>query len=201
MSNDQQLFAAVTELSKLLRAYKVPHAFYGGALRSLLGDDTPGSGGSRDLSCIVELGRSAQTPHPFRRVRDAITASHEFTTSHSTWLTSSPQIEILPSGETGPRFLDKTSVMVIRNLPFLTVSEFVRAKLKTWVIGGQSKDAQDILYMLGRFWDHIDINRIPERDMLRFVSCNGAAAPAWSAIQTKYGVGAKSSKIAYGRAA
>ena len=44
------------------------------------------------------------------------------------------QIEILPAGETGPRHLDTSTVMKIQNVPFLTISEFVRAKLKTWVM-------------------------------------------------------------------
>ena len=56
-----------------------------------------------------------------------------FNTHLSVHLTSL-QIEILPAGETGPRHLDTSTVMKIQNVPFLTVSEFVRAKLKTWVM-------------------------------------------------------------------
>jgi hypothetical protein len=44
------------------------------------------------------------------------------------------QIEILPSGEEGPRLLDESKIMKIRGIPFLTVSEFIRAKLKAWVM-------------------------------------------------------------------
>ena len=44
------------------------------------------------------------------------------------------QIEILPAGEEGPRRLDSATVMVLSGLPVLTISEFVRAKLKAWVM-------------------------------------------------------------------
>jgi len=46
----------------------------------------------------------------------------------------SSQIEILPAGETGPRHLDTSTVTKLQNVPFLTVSEFIRAKLKTWIM-------------------------------------------------------------------
>lgn len=44
------------------------------------------------------------------------------------------KIEILPAGETGPRRLDATTIMKIQGVPFLTISEFVRAKLKVWAM-------------------------------------------------------------------
>lgn len=44
------------------------------------------------------------------------------------------EIEILPAGEAGPRHLDTTTVMKIQGIPFLTISEFIRAKLKTWMM-------------------------------------------------------------------
>lgn len=94
--------------------------------------------------------------------------------------------------------------MKIQNVPFLTVSEFVRAKLKTWVMyavltccyflanlfnsRGSERDAQDIIYILGRYWNRIDINRIPEQDMNLFVARNVTAAPSWAALRRKYGM-------------
>ena len=54
--------------------------------------------------------------------------------AHLIKMHASFQIEILPAGETGPRHLDTSTVMKIQNVPFLTVSEFVRAKLKTWIM-------------------------------------------------------------------
>ena len=42
------------------------------------------------------------------------------------------QIEILPAGEHGPRRLDASTTMHIKGIPFLTLSEFVRDKLKAW---------------------------------------------------------------------
>lgn len=44
------------------------------------------------------------------------------------------KIEILPAGEEGPRRLDESTVMKIHGIPFLTVSEFIRAKLKCWIM-------------------------------------------------------------------
>lgn len=43
------------------------------------------------------------------------------------------QIEILPAGEEGPRNLDPTTIMAIEGIPFLSVTEFVRAKLRVWM--------------------------------------------------------------------
>ena len=48
------------------------------------------------------------------------------------------QIEILPAGETGPRRLDSTRVMQVQNVPFLTESEFLRAKLNSWMMYAQN---------------------------------------------------------------
>ena len=42
------------------------------------------------------------------------------------------QIEILPAGEEGPRRLDGSTVMTMNRVPFLTVTEFIRAKVKAW---------------------------------------------------------------------
>lgn len=44
------------------------------------------------------------------------------------------QIEILPAGEEGPRHLNESTVGRIRGIPFLTVSEFLRAKVKAWAL-------------------------------------------------------------------
>jgi len=43
----------------------------------------------------------------------------------------SRQIEILPGGEDLRRRLDATTVMKVQGVPFVTVSEFIRAKLKS----------------------------------------------------------------------
>jgi hypothetical protein len=49
---------------------------------------------------------------------------------------SSPimQIEILAAGESGPRRLDALTVAIVSRVPFLTTSEFVRAKLNAWMM-------------------------------------------------------------------
>ncbi|KAF9456011.1 hypothetical protein BDZ94DRAFT_160788 [Collybia nuda] len=188
MSDLRRLLEAAAALSHLLRVAGVPHTFYGSAFTAVLAN----SFHSDELFCIVESGHH----HPFRRVRDALAGNPDYTTMHSPWtnrlhttyrrLIPAIEIEILVAGETGPRHLDSITVMNVQGIPFLTVSEFVRAKLKTWMIRGLDADAQDISYTLSRYWNRVDINRIPEQDMNHFVSRHTAAAPAWSAIKRKY---------------
>jgi len=54
--------------------------------------------------------------------------------------------------------------------------------------GGSERDAQDISYVLTRYWNRVDINRITEQDMNVFVTRNTSAAPAWAALRRKYGM-------------
>ena len=103
--------------------------------------------------------------------------------------------------------------MRVHGLPFLTISEFLRAKIKAWstyvlrivtafcpaehvLIGTAflfydrrclAHDAQDITWALTQYWQTVDINRIPEQDMERFVLQNPAALPAWTALKNRYG--------------
>jgi hypothetical protein len=53
---------------------------------------------------------------------------------------------------------------------------------------GEDRDAQDITYVLSRYWNRVDINRIPEQDMNHFVSRNTSVGPAWAAVRRKYGM-------------
>jgi hypothetical protein len=47
---------------------------------------------------------------------------------------STMQIEILAAGESGPRRPDALTVAIVSRVPFLTTSEFVRAKLNAWMM-------------------------------------------------------------------
>jgi hypothetical protein len=97
--------------------------------------------------------------------------------------------------------------MKLQGVPFLTVSEFIRAKMKSWTMYAVitssiltfsltkhtpsrrlERDAHDIVYVLTHFWNRVDINRIPEQEMAYFVSRYKAAAPAWVEIKRKYGM-------------
>ncbi|KAJ7746487.1 hypothetical protein DFH07DRAFT_832736 [Mycena maculata] len=192
MSETRRLLEASAALSQLLRANGIPHAFYGSVLTAVLAN----SPHSDEIFCIVEGGQNQ--PHPFRRVRDAVAGNADFTLTHSPWTNRlhvtfrrfipSIEIEILPAGETGPRHLDSTTVMKLQGLPFLTISEFIRSKLKAWIIRAEDRDAQDISYVLSRYWNRVDINRIPEQDMNHFVSRNTSVGPAWAAVRRKYGM-------------
>lgn len=92
-------------------------------------------------------------------------------------------------------------------IPFLSISEFIRAKLKTWLMcvsrllhhclyslsadscsRGSERDAQDIIFFVSRYWNSVDMNRIPEHDMNHFVEVYGAAASGWAALKRKYGM-------------
>jgi len=190
MSETRRLLEAATALSYLLHGSGVPHAFYGNVLTAVLSNAPQ----AHEIFCIVEYSHT----HPFRRVRDALASSTDFTTTNSPWtnrlhatyrsLIPPIEIEILTGGESGPRHLDNTTVMMVQGVPFLTISEFIRAKLKSWIIRGCEGDARDISYVLCRYWNRVDMNRIPEHDMGVFVSRNSAAAPAWIAIKRKYGI-------------
>ncbi|KAK0204203.1 hypothetical protein DFS33DRAFT_1275259 [Desarmillaria ectypa] len=201
MSETRRLLEAANALSILLRARSVPHAFHGSVLTACLANQPQ----SDEIFCIVEGGQTQA--HPFRRVRDAVVTSEHFTLVQSPWtnrlhvtyrrlipaieftLVDSAiphKIEILPAGETGPRRLDGSTVMKIHGVPFLTISEFVRAKLKSWMISRQDRDARDITFVMPRYWSRVDVNRIPETDMDQFVERNAEIRPAWIAIKKKY---------------
>ncbi|KAF8735294.1 hypothetical protein AX14_002331 [Amanita brunnescens Koide BX004] len=192
MAETKRLLEAASALSDLLRNHGVPHAFHGSVLTSLLANVPH----TDEIVCIVEAGQPQQ--HPFRRVRDAISGHEDFKAAHSSWtdrlhivyrrFIPSIEIEILPSGEAGPRRLDATTVMRVHGVPFLTISEFIRAKLNTWMIRRLDRDAQDITYVLSRYWNRVDINRIPENDMNQFVANNSTAASSWKAVKRKYGM-------------
>ncbi|KAI0048934.1 hypothetical protein FA95DRAFT_1582030 [Auriscalpium vulgare] len=190
MPETRRLLEAASALSQSLRASGVPHAFHGSLFVAVLANSPQAD----EVFCIVEGG----TVHPFRRVRQALTGSTELTITPSPWSNRLHtkyhrcippiEIEILPAGEAGPRRLDALNVMMVSGVPFLTISEFIRAKLKTWVIRGAERDAQDITFIIGRYWNSIDINRIPEQDMERFVESVAAAGPGWTAVKRKYGM-------------
>ncbi|KAK0192086.1 hypothetical protein F5146DRAFT_927727 [Armillaria mellea] len=190
MSETRRLLEAANALSILLRAKGVPHAFHGSVLTACLANQPQ----SDEIFCIVEGGQSQA--HPFRRVRDAVVTSEHFTLVQSPWTNRlhvtyrrpipAIEIEILPAGETGPRRLDGSTVMKIHGVPFLTISEFVRAKLKSWIISRQDHDARDITFVMPRYWNRVDVNRIPETDMDHFVERHPEASPAWIAIKKKY---------------
>jgi len=189
-NDTRRLLEAAAALSKLLHDHGVPHAFHGNVLTAVLANHPQ----SNEISCICEEGPH----HPFRRVREATESSDDFTVTNSPWtnrlhaiyhrLIPSIEIEILPAGEEGPRRLDESTTVIIRGIPFLTVSEFIRAKLRTWGIRGTEGDAQDIVYVLTRYWNRVDANRIPEHDMNHFVTKFPAAAPGWTEVKNKYGM-------------
>ncbi|KIK67882.1 hypothetical protein GYMLUDRAFT_36678 [Collybiopsis luxurians FD-317 M1] len=192
MTETRRLLQAASALSQLLAASHVPHAFYGSIFTAMLAN----SPHSDEIYCIVEGGQNQY--HPFRRVRDAIADSEDFSSTLSPWTNRlhvtyrrpipAIEIEILPAGETGPRRLDSSTVTMIQRVPFLTFSEFIRAKLKTWTIRMSDRDAQDIAYVMSRYWNRVDINRIPEQDMNVFVTRNSSTLPWWLALKRKYGM-------------
>ncbi|KIP03399.1 hypothetical protein PHLGIDRAFT_26148 [Phlebiopsis gigantea 11061_1 CR5-6] len=186
----RRLLEAAAALHALLLAANIPHAFHGDFVVAMLANAPH----CNEIFCIVEGNGS----HPFRRVRHACAASEDITTRSSPWtnrlhatytrLIPSVDIEILPAGEEGPRRLDQSTVTLLAGIPVLTFSEFIRAKLKAWIIRQAEHDAEDIAYVLTRYWNRVDFNRIPEHDMDEFVRRRPAAASAWAQIKQKYGL-------------
>ena len=96
--------------------------------------------------------------------------------------------------------------MLVGRVPFLTVTEFIRAKIKAWSMYVLSidhhiercltatrrraleRDAQDITFAMSRYWNRVDINQIPEQEMNDFASRFPAVAPSWQDLKRKYGV-------------
>ncbi|KAI5888795.1 hypothetical protein GGG16DRAFT_92008 [Schizophyllum commune] len=184
----QRLRQTAAAFSQLLRSHDIPHAFHGNFLVSLVSRRQL----CEEMVCIVENGQR----HAFRRVRDALASSEDFRTVFSPWtnrlhvtyteLIPSIEFEILPAGETGPLRLTRHTVMKIQGVPFLTITEYVRAKLNSWIIRRLDLDAHDLLYVLARYWNSVDANRISDTDMNVFVHENPEAAPPWAAIRRKY---------------
>ncbi|KLO14035.1 hypothetical protein SCHPADRAFT_827061 [Schizopora paradoxa] len=188
MTETSRSLEAAAALSRVLTAQGIPHAFHGTILVSMLSRNHSCS----EVLCIVDGGNV----HPFGRVRAALEGNDTLTASNAPWanrlhVVYNPPIppvtiEILPAGEEGPRRLDGGTVSIISDLPFLTVSEFLRAKLNAWSLRSQVHDAQDIVWTLGRYWQNVDINRIPEEDMAKFIAQYPAAAEAWLAVKQRY---------------
>ncbi|EJD05507.1 uncharacterized protein FOMMEDRAFT_118610 [Fomitiporia mediterranea MF3/22] len=188
MAETLRILQAATALSQALSAAGARHAFHGSLLIALLSNNPQ----CNEVFCIVEGG----AVHPFGRVRQAIDGHPSLMVTNSPWTNrlfvtyNEPippiTVEILPAGEGGPRRLDESTTTRIRGLPFLTVSEFLRAKINVWALRGLDIDVQDIIWVLAHYWQSVDINRIPEQDMERFVIQYPSAAVAWTAIKDRF---------------
>ncbi|KAF8520935.1 hypothetical protein BU17DRAFT_46142 [Hysterangium stoloniferum] len=189
-STSSRLFQAAATMSAVLHAHNIGHAFHGGLFTVMLGSPRP----AEELFCIVE---GAGSTHPFRRVRQALAGNEVLTATLVGWSNRlyvtyhqpipAIQFEVLPAGEEGPRRLDALRVILLQSVPFLNITEFLRAKLKAWISRRSQEDAEHVIFVLTRFWTQVDINRIQEDDMDRFVARNPAAAPAWAAVKRRYG--------------
>ncbi|KAG9125429.1 hypothetical protein FRC07_007623 [Ceratobasidium sp. 392] len=187
MGMPTQLFDAATVLSDLLTQANITHAFAGNFETVALGG--PGRD-TEEILCIVMSG--------FRHVREAIQAGDQETMSVNMagWANRmfvkyhepipAVEIEICVAGEVGPRNLNPQTVMAVQGLPFLSVTEFMRAKLRVWAARNNDADAQDVLFILNRYWGSIDLNRIPEADMDRLVTVYPAAEAPWNAVKQRY---------------
>ena len=67
----------------------------------------------------------------YQRLIPPIDVSFCFRDTFCSWA-DPDQIEILTAGEEGPRRLDGATVMMVGRIPFLTITEFIRAKIKAW---------------------------------------------------------------------
>jgi len=184
MSRSDQCFRACSVLSARLTSQNIPHAFSGGFLTVALGSPRD----TEEIFCVAP---------GFKAVRQACANTEFLSTQLAPWSSRlyviyndcipPVQIEVLPAGEDGPRNLDASTIMAIRNVPFLSVTEFVRAKLKVWVSRRDPYDAHDIMFILISYWESIDINRIVEQDMDSFVQQFPDTKATWKAIKKRYG--------------
>ncbi|KAG8846685.1 hypothetical protein FRB96_001921 [Tulasnella sp. 330] len=187
MPRAQQMFEAASILSAFLSEAGIPHAFYGGITCVALGSQQE----TEEIFCIVEGG--------FKGVRNALQNCEIMTCSTSSWsgrlytTYHDPippiEIEILKAGETGPKRINGSTVMMLNRLPFLSISEFLRAKMNSWLAHGSEGDAADIIYVLSQYAPAVDINRIPEPEMDRFVKLYpGEVRQAWATVRSRYGL-------------
>lgn len=51
---------------------------------------------------------------------------------------------------------------------------------------GSENDARDIVFLISRYWNRVDINRIPEHEMNDFVRQYREAAAGWMELKRKY---------------
>ena len=51
---------------------------------------------------------------------------------------------------------------------------------------GSEGDARDIVFTISRYWNTVDINRIPEQEMNDFVRQHREAAAGWAQLKRKY---------------
>lgn len=187
MSRTTQMFDAAAVLSDLLTTAGITHAFAGNFESVALG------GPERDTEEMICIVMSS-----FRHAREAVNAGDPdiMTANMATWANrlfvkyTEPippiEIEICIAGEEGPRNLNPQTVMAHQNLPFLSVTEFMRAKLRVWSTRNTDADAQDVLFILNRYWASIDLNRIPEADMDRLVALYPSAEAPWAAVKQRY---------------
>ncbi|CCA71863.1 hypothetical protein PIIN_05798 [Serendipita indica DSM 11827] len=186
MSRSEQCLRACLDLSTLLHAHNISHAFSGGILTVALGSPRE----TEEIFCVAP---------GFKSVRQACAGSDLFSVQLAPWSsrlyilyneTIPPvQIEIVPAGEEGPRNLDRSTIMGISVgdrgsavVPFLSVTEFLRKPSSR----RDPCDAHDILFILSGYWESIDLNRIVEQDMDAFVKHNPEAKRVWKAIKRRY---------------
>ncbi|KAF8605650.1 hypothetical protein BDV93DRAFT_438584 [Ceratobasidium sp. AG-I] len=187
MTRTTQLFDAAAVLSDLLTQAGITHAFAGNFESVALG------GPERDTEEVLCIVMSS-----FRHAREAVNAgdTEVMSANMATFANrlfvryNEPippiEIEICIAGEEGPRNLNPQTVMAVQNLPFLSVTEFMRAKLRVWSTRSTDADAQDVLFILLRYWASIDLNRIPEPDMERLVAKYPNADGPWNAVKQRY---------------
>ena len=83
---------------------------------------------------LAQAARKIQPLHPSGRGSFLFIYSQKPVSVLTCLSSSIMQIEILAAGESGPRRLDALTVAIVGRVPFLTTSEFVRAKLKAWMM-------------------------------------------------------------------
>ena len=53
---------------------------------------------------------------------------------------------------------------------------------------GSDRDAQEITFAMSRYWNRVDLNRIPEQEMNDFATRFPVVAASWLELKRKYGM-------------
>ncbi len=73
----------------------------------------------------------------------------------------------------------------VRQVPFPSERKLTPTLLRRRAL---DRDAQDITFAMSRYWNRVDLNRIPEQEMCDFAARFPAVAPSWQELRRKYGM-------------
>ena len=146
----------------------------------------------KDVDCIVEGGfrlvSQTLSAHPAFEVPKGLASdilTVFFRSSIMARRGTKVKVELLKAGVFGPVKLTSSTTMVVNGIPFLTPSEFVRAKVKAWTARGYNRDKMDVLWIL-RTADWLDPKRInPDGGLDDMAEEHPDVAALWEVVRER----------------